>query len=301
VADASKDVSKEDVSKEDVSKEWNNAMSTFEEFRDSTSQAQDYAALRAIYDADGYLFLRAQLPAQALRLVTEQLIYELVRQDVISAHDHTAVHSPEQWPDVDDDAIHAHVDYETLWHDPQTLALFEGLLGEAPWVFKQTIVRSTAPNRAIGLTPPHQCSWFIQPNDDFRILWTPLVPVNLSIGGLAVAPGSHKDGAVRHIAYDDSPSLQLPGNSIWGLPKTAIPDYWVASSDFRPGDVLIFHAHTIHKSLPNTSSAGRLRLSLDTRFQPASSERGFMSTHTQPEVRRNPDAVFGRHGTGAAR
>jgi 1-deoxypentalenic acid 11beta-hydroxylase len=267
-------------------------MSAYEEFRDSTSHAQDYAALKAIYDEEGYLFLRGQLPEQAVQLVTEQLIDELVRQDVISADEHTAVHPAEEWPDVDDDAIHAHVGYDKLWHDPQTVALFEGLLGEAPWVFRQTIVRATAPKRAKGLTPPHQCSWFIQPNDDFRILWTALAPVNLTIGGLAVAPGSHKGGAVEHVVYKDSPSLQLPGNSIWGLPETAVPNSWAAASDFRPGDVLIFHAHTIHKSLPNTSTDGRLRLSLDTRFQPASSERGFMSTHTQPEVRQNPGAVF---------
>jgi 1-deoxypentalenic acid 11beta-hydroxylase len=267
----------------------------FGEFRDSTSQAPDYAALQAIYEAEGYLFLRAQLPAQAVQMVTQQLVEELVRQDVISADDHTAIHAPEEWPEIDDDAIHAHVDYDKLWHDPQTLALFEGLLGEAPWVFKQTIVRTAAPHRARGLTPPHQCSWFIAPNDDFRILWTPLAPVNLTVGGLAVAPGSHKGGAVEHIVYADSPSLQLPGNSIWGIPDAAIPELWVASSDFRPGDVLIFHGHTIHKSLPNTSADGQLRLSLDTRFQPASSERGFMSTHTQPEVRQNPGAVFRQH------
>jgi len=272
-------------------------MSTFGEFRDSTprAQAHDYDALRAIYDEAGYLFLRAQLPEQAVQRVTKQLTDELIRQDVISADDHTAVHSAEEWPEIDDDAIHARVRYDELWHHPQTLALFEGLLGEAPWVFRQTIVRAAAPNRAKGLTPPHQCSWFIQPNDDFRILWTPLAPVNRTTGGLAVAPGSHKAGAVDHVVYKDSPSLQLPGNSIWGLPEAAIPDSWVASSDFRPGDVLIFHGHTIHKSLPNTSADGHLRLSLDTRFQPASSERGFMSTHTQPEVRRNPDAVFRQH------
>ena len=39
--------------------------------------------------------------------------------------------------------------------------------------------------------------------------------------------------------------------------------------DFQAGDLLIFTMHTIHCSLHNQSPDNRIRLSIDTRYQPA--------------------------------
>jgi ectoine hydroxylase-related dioxygenase (phytanoyl-CoA dioxygenase family) len=39
-----------------------------------------------------------------------------------------------------------------------------------------------------------------------------------------------------------------------------------ACGDFRLGDALLFHSHTVHKALPNTDPE-RLRLSVDYRYQ----------------------------------
>jgi ectoine hydroxylase-related dioxygenase (phytanoyl-CoA dioxygenase family) len=52
------------------------------------------------------------------------------------------------------------------------------------------------------------------------------------------------------------------------------------ASDFELGDVVMFHAYTIHRALPN-QTADRLRLSIDNRYQRDGEaiEPGSMQTH----------------------
>ena len=42
------------------------------------------------------------------------------------------------------------------------------------------------------------------------------------------------------------------------------------TTDFEAGDLLLFTMHTMHCSLDNESPNNRIRLTLDTRYQPAS-------------------------------
>jgi hypothetical protein len=70
------------------------------------------------------------------------------------------------------------------------------------------------------------------------------IPVQL--GGLAVRPGGHLERPMV-------PWVLRPAQRGW------------ATTDYRPGDVIIFHCLTPHAALPNTTSS--LRLSGDFRWQ----------------------------------
>ena len=61
-----------------------------------------------------------------------------------------------------------------------------------------------------------------------------------------------------------------------------IPQTWL-TADYRPGDLLVFHSLMIHRALPNTSD--RIRLSLDTRYQPLSEPRTWQAEKTILELR----------------
>jgi len=52
------------------------------------------------------------------------------------------------------------------------------------------------------------------------------------------------------------------------------------TTDFKAGDALLFHSHTIHKALPNLTP-DRLRLSTDNRYQRSDEEMeaGAMGSH----------------------
>ena len=44
------------------------------------------------------------------------------------------------------------------------------------------------------------------------------------------------------------------------------------TTDFKMGDLLVFTMHTMHCSLDNRSAENRIRLSVDSRYQPAAEE-----------------------------
>jgi ectoine hydroxylase-related dioxygenase (phytanoyl-CoA dioxygenase family) len=84
---------------------------------------------------------------------------------------------------------------------------------------------------------------------DMLTSWVPLMDIPVSLGGLAVRPG----GQLRPPAL--LPRVLSPGQRGW------------ATTDYRPGDVIVFHCLTPHAALPN--STGLLRLSGDFRWQRA--------------------------------
>lgn len=81
---------------------------------------------------------------------------------------------------------------------------------------------------------------------DMFTCWVPMGEVPRSLGGLALQPGSQHTSRVHHRPLD-----QLePG--------------WL-TTDYQPGDVLIFHCLTTHAALPNRGQ--RLRFSVEYRWQ----------------------------------
>lgn len=83
----------------------------------------------------------------------------------------------------------------------------------------------------------------------------------MQLGNLAVWNGSHKEGFIEH-------TETIPGAvGGRGVPVNESEADW-HSSDFELGDVLFFHAFTIHKALPNLTE-NLLRVSTDNRYQRA--------------------------------
>jgi ectoine hydroxylase-related dioxygenase (phytanoyl-CoA dioxygenase family) len=76
--------------------------------------------------------------------------------------------------------------------------------------------------------------------------WVPLGRVPRTLGGLAVQPGSQSSSRVHYRPLDH---LE-PG--------------WL-TTDYEPGDVLVFHCLTTHAALPNREI--RMRFSAEYRWQ----------------------------------
>jgi 1-deoxypentalenic acid 11beta-hydroxylase len=258
---------------------------------DSTEFADDANALRDVYDEQGYVFLRDQFPVELVNELREASTVELIRQGILAADGSLAI-TADCTNRVDNEGLQRVVQYEKLWNHPQAQELFKRVLDGPVWVFRQTLVRATLPGRSLGLTPPHQCAWNIEPNDDFIVVWTPLAPTDHTVGGVAVAPKSHQQGPIEHVQYPTHLSAQHLGSVQWGVPESSVPDHWAAGERMYPGDVLLFHPYLIHRSLPNVSLDGQVRVSLDTRIQPFESERGYLATHNQLEALHHPEKVF---------
>ena len=225
--------------------------------------------LRATMDEQGYLFFR--------RLVPEQTVLA-ARRDVLelchaagwldrSADLLDAVVAPDMQPTTEGQPAYMAVYRKVLklpsFHDfpcqPALMRIAQMLLSGQVLVHPRRIGRMSFPNNIVATTPPHQDHYYIRGSVDTYSCWTPLGACPITLGGLAVWPGTHRRGFLDH-------SVHHPGAvGGCGVPIDPAEATW-HTTDFAPGDALFFHAFTIHKALPNLSG-DRLRLSTDNRYQ----------------------------------
>lgn len=126
-------------------------------------------------------------------------------------------------------------------------------------VHPRRIGRITFPNLVSAATPPHQDHYYIRGAVDTFSCWTPLGDCPIELGGLAMAPGSHKAGYIEHTVHSPN-TVGSCGVEI----DDANTDWHV--SDYGVGDAVFFHSYTIHKATPNLTP-DRLRISTDNRYQ----------------------------------
>jgi 1-deoxypentalenic acid 11beta-hydroxylase len=183
---------------------------------------------------------------------------------------------------MDEAALHEALDYDDLWSSATTTKLFETIFGEPIFVFKQTQLRVMVPAAERYQTPPHQDAAYIGPTHEFRTCWVPLRDAPKDLGGVTLARRSHTKGVRPHELQDFYESF-TQGLKTAGVHLEPEEDHWV-SADYRLGDVVVFSPYMVHRSAPNLTSDG-VRVSMDTRVQPARSERGYVSLHTAMEIR----------------
>jgi ectoine hydroxylase-related dioxygenase (phytanoyl-CoA dioxygenase family) len=138
------------------------------------------------------------------------------------------------------------------------MAIARGLLRDEVLVHPRRIGRMAWPNYVEATTPAHQDHFYIRGSVETYSCWTPLGACPAELGGLAVAPGTHRRGYLDHTVHHAG---AVGGR---GVPEEDIQEWHTA--DYAPGDALFFHAYTIHKALPNRTP-DRLRLSTDNRYQ----------------------------------
>lgn len=89
--------------------------------------------------------------------------------------------------------------------------------------------------------------------------WVPLVPIDAEMGPLRVIPGSHKDThAVRF--HRESAATRLAGPKRIELADADVADLEGRAIDIyplNPGDVILLHGWTLHRSGINTSPRAR--------------------------------------------
>jgi 1-deoxypentalenic acid 11beta-hydroxylase len=259
---------------------------TFSDYVDSAPLLDDREALDRFYDEHGYLYLRGVLDRELVRTAAEQMLEGLIALGHAAPGTTLDTLTIDSYEAVDEVAMHDYVKYDELWNHPSTLKVWEQALGEPVFVFKSTTIRyyPSDPGTAAPhfLTPLHQDGFYIGPNKDFRTAWIPLLPTTLDIGGVAIADRSHKKALREHVLSDTFRRFEHP---VRGIPVSEFgADEQLLISPMEPGDVLLFHAFTCHKSIPNVSvNPAGMRMSMDTRVQPAASHRGFNALTPWPE------------------
>jgi ectoine hydroxylase-related dioxygenase (phytanoyl-CoA dioxygenase family) len=233
-----------------------------------TSAQTDSAALRAAMEEQGYLFFCGLLPAEdvlAVRHEVLQLCSEAGWLDTSRDVD-DGISAPGQKPLQEGMpeymAVYRKVlklpSFYNFPTHPQLMNIARQLIDSEVLVHPRRIGRITFPHFESAATPPHQDHYYIRGAVETYSCWTPLGDCPMELGGLAVEPGSHRQGFLEH-------SVASSGVGGKGVPVDENETQW-HSNDFAAGDVLFFHAYTIHKALPNKTH-DRLRISTDNRYQ----------------------------------
>jgi Phytanoyl-CoA dioxygenase (PhyH) len=225
------------------------------ELADSIALQANQDALRLRLASDGYLFFRRLLRPADVRAAYDSVRTELslggwTDSEGRPVGPQRAVTVRDGLADPSFRAALASRGLNRLAYLQPLRNLIRLILGSGAFSYPAKVLRVVYPESSSRLTKSryiHQ-DFAVSGVQDMLTTWLPLMDIPVPLGGLAVLPGSHLGPplAARLLPADE------PG--------------W-ATTDYRPGDVLLFHCLTAHAALPN--HADRLRLSADLRWQAA--------------------------------
>lgn len=250
----------------------------------------DIKRMNETFHGEGYLFFRDVLDRDAVLRVKRDFVSALEGQGVTRQGETEPFWTGVGLEGIDDNSLYALDSYQSLIESKTTRELIERIFGEPVFTYRNTDIRFALPNDAKHQTPAHQDHFFIRQTDRFRTAWIPLMEIDPDMGGLALAPRSHQRGLLDHVEHETAYSYIFRGRKQRGVPSESVPAHWL-TTHYRPGDLLVFHSLMVHWALPNTSD--RIRLSLDTRYQPLSEPRTWQAEKTILELRRYRQEVRG--------
>jgi len=259
----------------------------------SNDIVDDPAALRERFERDGYLYLKnffdRSLIAEARRAITLNLAKAgqlhpdrdpmdgVIHPELTGASEKTAFR-----PNIKADSP----EVKRVVFGPELAEFYTRFFGERVRHFDFIWMRLMGPGKG---TPTH-CDWVYMGRGSQKLMtcWIPYGDVPIEVGGLILLEGSHQqaDRIQNYLgkdvdAYCENNPTQVEavarngGSSHRGWlssrPETLPEKFsarWLTSPLWEMGDFITFNMTLIHGSLDNHSD--RVRISTDTRWQPAS-------------------------------
>ncbi|MFE3459293.1 phytanoyl-CoA dioxygenase family protein [Nocardiopsis aegyptia] len=228
------------------------------ELKDSSDIAHDPDLLRTRIRRDGYVFFRGLLDPEPIRALASRVLRALQAEDWLEpgpAPERARLRPPAR--DFKNQnfyggytALQSQEYFHALPHSPELTSVMAGLIGPDVFIHPRKVGRLVWPT-GMGTTPgiyTHQ-DFVVEGVPDMFTSWVPFVDCSRDLGGLSILTGSQNEGVVARLHQVD------PDDERW------------ATTDYRVGDVLVFHCLTAHAALPNRTDG--LRLSGDYRWQSA--------------------------------
>ena len=213
----------------------------------------DADALRQRLARDGYVFFRGLIPGAEAANAADGVRAALRRGGWIDRRGQASADPRALNPKdaLGDQAFRAAIASPAFNRIPYLMPLRQTIrmiLGPLAFSYPSKVLRAIYPERPPDVTRGRYIhrDYAVSGVQDMLTTWIPLIDIPVRLGGLAVRPGSHLDPPAR-------PRLLSSAERGW------------ATTDYRAGDVLVFHCLTSHAALPNCDTA--LRLSGDFRWQ----------------------------------
>lgn len=248
------------------------------ELRDSADFIDDGDGLRARMEADGYLYLRGVLNREAVLKARMEILTRLgsvgeFKEPFIEGLSSGTSLRAEEVSDLGAfwQSICEGQDLRAVTHDGPIVPIMERLLGEPVLSFDFLWLRTMHPGRASAFHFDHV--YMNRGTERLYTVWTPLGDIALEEGPLLLVEESHRwDDLHRDFrGLDVDKEKDRPGHVTLD-PVTLAQERGthLLTAEFKAGDVVIMPMFMLHGSMDNRSAIGRVRLSSDTRYQPAS-------------------------------
>ena len=251
-------------------------------FRISNDCLDDAIQLTARLQEEGYLFFSGLLDVKAVLEAKADFVRVLQKQGVVKPGVSEPIWTGADLDQIDDNELYELSSYVELLGSAHTRRCLERIFGGPVRISPGIGIRYAFPADEKYLTPCHQDHFFIRETNEFCMLWVPLMDIDESVGGLAIAVGSNKYGLFEHVLQENVYSYGFKGRKQKGIPLSAIHQPWFAT-DYHPGDLLLFHSQVVHRALPNASD--RIRLSVNTLCQHERAPRIWQAEWTIPQLR----------------
>jgi len=244
---------------------------------DSSPLLADAAALRARFAEDGYLFLRGVIARERVMSARREVLARMAEVGEIAEPAEAAL------PTGTSRRAELHPDLGAFWrsvsegtalrravHSTAARAVAAKILDRPVRPFDFVWLRAMLTGRASPLHFDHV--YMNRGTDRVVTTWIPLGDVAIADGPLAVVENSHRfeDLIASYRGHDVDRDPARPGHvadSAFAFLKERRAR--LLTADFRAGDLCLFGMFTLHGSVDNASPEGRVRLSVDTRWQVA--------------------------------
>jgi len=244
---------------------------------DSSALLSDGTALRARLAEDGYLFLRGALDRDEVLAARHEVLGRMAEVGEIAAPAEAAL------PTGVSRRAELHPDLGRFWrsvsegpavrnavHGEHARRIAAAVLDDVVRPFDFIWLRAMLAGRASPLHFDHV--YMNRGTERVVSIWIPLGDVAVADGPLAVVEGSHRFDELigRYRGHDVDRDPSRPGHvAEAGRDFLEEKQARLLTADFRAGDLCLFSLFTLHGSVDNASPSGRVRLSVDTRWQPA--------------------------------
>lgn len=254
--------------------------------RDSSALVGDQPKLRGRLAADGYIFLRDVLDKDEILAAREEVFARLVEVGEIEQPAMAGLgtgHSRRRelvkdlvafWRSVSEGPA-----FRLVTHGADVRGIMDVACGEPARPQDYVWLRP----RPVGWTTELHFDrpFFVRGNRRVYTVWIALGDIPLTDGPLTLVEGSNRfvdlidllRGMDDPIHSSPEAELQAAFRGEWAQDAIALVQQRGArflSEDFFAGDLVVFDMDTLHGALDNRSTIGRVRLSCDVRFQPAS-------------------------------
>jgi Phytanoyl-CoA dioxygenase (PhyH) len=227
-----------------------------QELVDSSCLLGDREALRARMAEEGYVFFRSLLDPAEIRSVGASVLFQLQAAgwteagcDPVMARPVLPVRAV-RMADLFGDRTYTRIvlnpRLNQVAYRSRLADMMRDLLGPIGFCYPLRIPRIVYPTCLAPRQPGNYVHKDYRSVQDMFTCWTPFGEIPRGLGGLALLPGSQTtDRVTPH-------------------PIGRLPTGWL-TTDYEPGDVLVFHCLTSHAALPNLSD--RMRFSVEYRWQ----------------------------------